>query len=68
MAMVWAWCRKRSKIAPAVGASPKSLPHSSRGRLLVMMVDRFSYRRMITSKKMLAGVLGQLFEAKIVNY
>jgi len=23
--------------------SPKSLPHSSSGRLLVMMVDRFSY-------------------------
>src|SRR5271170_112127 len=41
MAMVWAWCRKRSRIAPAVGTSPNSLPYSSSGRLLVMMVDRF---------------------------
>ena len=40
MAMVWAWCRKRSRIAPAVGTSPRSLPHSSSGRLLDMMAGR----------------------------
>ncbi|SPE59686.1 hypothetical protein SBV1_340053 [Verrucomicrobia bacterium] len=33
-----------SRIAPAGGTSLKSLPHSSSGRLLVMMVERFSYR------------------------
>jgi hypothetical protein len=29
-------------MAPAVGTSLKSLPQSSNGRLLVMMVERFS--------------------------
>src|SRR5208283_5717932 len=54
MAVVWAWCRKRSKIVPTVGTSPRSLPHSSSGRLRVILVDRFSYRRMITSKRAMA--------------
>lgn len=38
----YAWWRKRSRMAPAVGTSWRSLPQSSRGRLLVMMVERFS--------------------------
>ena len=42
MAMVWAWWRKRSRMALAAGTSPRSLPQSWMGRLLVMMVERFS--------------------------
>ncbi len=29
---------------------PKASPHSSKGRLLVKMVDRFSYRRMVAEE------------------
>jgi len=36
------WWRKRSRIALAAGTSPRSLPQSWMGRLLVMMVERFS--------------------------
>jgi hypothetical protein len=61
--MVWAWCRKRLGIAPAVGTSPKSLPHSSNGRLVVMMAKRFSYRRIITSKRCSPAFLGELRQA-----
>ena len=42
MVMISAWCRKRSRIAVAEGTSPRSLPQSSSGRLLVMIVERFS--------------------------
>src|ERR1039458_6288674 len=38
MAMTWVWCRNRSRMAPAVGTSPRSLPHSSSGRLLAAAV------------------------------
>ena len=46
-----AWCRNRSRVAEAPGASPKSLPQSSRGRFDVIIVDRVSYRRITTSKR-----------------
>jgi hypothetical protein len=40
--MMSAWCRKRSRIAVADGMSPISLPQSSKGRLLVIIVERVS--------------------------
>ena len=67
LVMVWAWCRKRSRIAPAVGTSPRSLPHSSSGRLLVMNGGSVFIPTLNHFKKMLAGAFGQLFEAEIVN-
>jgi hypothetical protein len=42
MAMISAWCRKRSRMVVAEGTSPRSLPQSSSGRLEVIIVDRVS--------------------------
>ena len=43
------------------GASPSSLPQSSRGRFDVIIVDRVSYRRITTSKRHSPERLGNCF-------
>ena len=68
MAAVCSWCSKLSKIAQGVQTSPKSLPHSSSGPSLFMMVDRFSYRRMITSKRCSREVWGSCPSPKSSTY
>ena len=61
MVMIAAWWRNRSRMAVADGTSPISLPQSSSGRFEVIVVERFSYRRMITSNRYSPDRLGNCF-------
>jgi hypothetical protein len=51
ISMSSAFSKKRSRIAVVAGRSPMSLPQSWRGRLLVVMVLRNLWRRMMISKR-----------------
>ena len=55
MEMTSQWCRRRSRTAVARTSSVKTLPHSLKALLLVMMIDPFSYRWEMSWKTRLAS-------------
>src|SRR6267142_2701174 len=59
--MISACCRKRSRIAVAEGTSPSNNPHSSIGRLEVIRVERFWWRRTTSSRRISALLGGKCF-------
>ena len=67
MLMMVACCRKRSRIAVAAGTSPINLAQSSSGRLLVIIVERFSWRRMMISSRHSPERRGNLLHSHVVD-